>query len=334
MKAYSVFDKEMKVYGIPFFDENKTLERLPKWVREELPSHMEHLGRRCPGARIEFKTNSRKIKVKLIFETLSYDIGMSIYSCQAAYVYIGSHTSSRYAGHVFPLNYDQKEVEKEFEKSDELEDVQIFVPRNEVMKDIIVEFEDDSVVESPTPYKYNNPILFYGSSITEGGCCSKISNSYSAMLSRRLDADYYNLGFSGSCKGEPVMAKYINSIDKSILVYDYDHNASNADELRKTHEPFFKMIREASPDLPVVFTTMPMYEKKDYNERTEIIRTTYENALKNGDKNVYFIDGGDFFPPDQYVYCSNDNTHPNDLGMFYMANAYEPVLKKILEFEK
>ena len=37
---------------------------------------------------------------------------------------------------------------------------------------------------------------------------------------------------------------YINTIDMSIFIMDYDYNAENTEYLRKTHEPFFKRIRE------------------------------------------------------------------------------------------
>lgn len=331
MKEYSLFEKPVKVYGIPFFEEKKALERVPEALREELGGWMTHLGRRCPGARAEFRTDSPKFTVKVIFDTLDWDIGMSIYSCQSAYIYVGSHTSSRYAGHVHPGSYEEKECTAVFKKSGEAEDVQIFLPRNEAVRDVIIGIEDGFEITAPTPYKYEVPLLFYGSSITEGGCCSKISNAYSSIISRRLDADFYNFGFSGSCRGETVMADYINKIEKSILIYDYDHNAPDENHLRATHEPFFRRIREHSPDLPVVMVTMPLFEKKERCERTEIIRATYENAVRAGDKNVYFIDGGKFFPPENFVYCTNDNTHPNDLGMYYMANAIEPVIREILK---
>ena len=328
----SLFSSPVKVYGIPFFEKTHRLERLPEEVRKKIGSHIEHFGRRCPGARMEFKTNSEKIKVKVLFETLAFDIGMSVFSCQSAYVYIGDHTCSRYAGHVYPHGcYVEKEATAEFTKSGELENIQIFFPRNEVIRDILVELDDSAAVLPPDPYKTEKPILFYGSSITEGGCCSKIANAYSSILSRRLDADFYNLGFSGCARGEECMAEYINTIDKCLFVYDYDHNAPDAEHLRKTHEPFFLKIREASPSLPVLMLTMPPFAGGETQERRDIIYATYQNALARGDQNVYFIDGQDYFPPESLVFCTNDNVHPNDLGMFFMANAIQPTVEKLLK---
>jgi len=57
MKTYSCFDKPLKVFGIPFFEEKKKLERLPAELREKLKS-LDFYGRRCPGARVGFRTDA------------------------------------------------------------------------------------------------------------------------------------------------------------------------------------------------------------------------------------------------------------------------------------
>ena len=330
MKTYRYNEKPLEVHGIPHFEEHGKLERLPEEVREKVPS-LNFLGRRCGGARICFRTNSPKFTVKMEFETLGFDIGLSIYHCQSACVYIGQRQSARYAGIVIPANYEQKITEKTFEKSNEMEDIVIWIPRNEIMADITVSVEDDAIVEAPTPYKYP-PMLYYGSSITECGCASKVSNGYTSMITMHLDVDHYNLGFSGSARGEIEIADYINTIPMSIFVLDYDHNAPDPEHLRKTHEPFFRRIREKNPDLPIIIMSRPDFEYDVLSaERREIIKTTYNNAVASGDKNVYFIDGQQFFGEVDRTFCTNDCCHPNDLGFYRMTAVVEPVVKKILE---
>lgn len=43
----------------------------------------------------------------------------------------------------------------------------------------------------------------------------------------------------------------------SCFVMDYDHNAPTLEHLIETHEPFFKIIREKRPNLPVVMVSRP-----------------------------------------------------------------------------
>ena len=332
MKEFTYKDYPIKVFGIPHFEKHKTLERLPSKLLKKLPS-LSFLGRRPMGARLGFRTDSKTFTLKIEFDTLSVDIGMSIYSCQSAYVFAGKRQSSRFLGLSNPRNYETKTFEGTFKKGDGMEDVTIFLPRNEIIKNVWLYFEDGARVEPPTPYKFSKPILFYGSSITEGGIACNVCNGYNAIISRHLDVDYYNLGFSGNAKGELEMADFINTIDISLFVYDYDHNAPTVEHLEKTHEPFFKRIREKNPTLPVLMMSRPhaIYGEEEQRRR-EVIKRTYENALNAGDKNVYFIDGEEFFKndPDREI-CFIDTIHPNDLGFFKMAQVVEPVIKSILE---
>ena len=126
------------------------------------------------------------------------------------------------------------------------------------------------------------------------------------------------------------MARYIAALDMSAFVFDYDHNAFDPEHLRKTHEPFFKMVREAHPDIPIVMCSRPRWYLTDEEvERRTVIYETYQKALQSGDKNVYFLDGRDLMS-----LCENegsvDGCHPTDFGFYSMARAIGGVLKKVL----
>ena len=330
MKTYTLFDEPLKVYGVPFFEKNKRLTRLPDQLIEQLPN-LSHLGRRCVGGIVSFKTNSKSFTVRVKLKTLSVDVGMSLYSAQSAQIMLGERYNARHLGVVNPPNYDTKTFEKTFNKSQELEQISIYFPRNEQIENIEVDLEDGAELCAPTPYKYKKPVVFYGSSITEGGCSCNSTNAYNAILSRWLDFECINLGFSGNARGELIMADYINSFDMSVFVYDYDHNAPTVEHLAATHKPFFERIRQVHPRLPIIMMTRPseVYREKD-KARREVVRATFEDAVKKGDKNVYFIDGESFYGESDRNLCSFDACHPNDLGFFRMATTIRPILEKAL----
>ena len=76
--------------------------------------------------------------------------------------------------------------------------------------------------------------------------------------------------------------------------------------------------------------TAPKFDRNsDFEKRVEIISDTYNTALADGDKNVYFITGQDLLMGvgDEGLV---DNCHPTDLGFWSMANALLPVLKSAL----
>ena len=193
--------------------------------------------------------------------------------------------------------------------------------------------EGASLSEWKGEYTHQKPIVFYGSSITQGGCASTPGGDYAGRVSRKFDADYINLGFSGSAKGEEAIMKYIAGLDMSVFVYDYDYNAPDAEHLRKTHYAGYRTVREAQPELPIIMMSSPNYDNLGHNmaERRDVIAASYERALAEGDKNVYFVDGKEHFATFNADECTVDGTHPNDLGFHRMAEALGSVIKQIWE---
>lgn len=189
-----------------------------------------------------------------------------------------------------------------------------------------------SHIAAPSPHKISKPILFYGSSITQGGCASRPGNAYTSMLCRKFDAPQINLGFSGSGKGETAVAEAIAELDLSCFVMDYDHNAPDAEHLAATHETFFKIIRKKNPTLPILMLSKcDFYDNVPCKNRRAIIEKTYQNALAAGDKYVAYIDGELLWGKDDRDACSVDGCHPNDLGFYRMAEVIYPVLKELME---
>ena len=153
--------------------------------------------------------------------------------------------------------------------------------------------------------------------------------AYEAIISRKLDCDFHNLGFGGSAKGEPAIAEYIASLEMSAFVLDYDFNAPTPEHLQANHEPFFKTVREKYPKLPIIMLSRPQYSSgSDRERRYEIIKTTYDNAKATGDENVYLIKGSTLFDGLDADFTV-DAVHPTDLGFSCMAKAIGGVLEEI-----
>lgn len=199
-----------------------------------------------------------------------------------------------------------------------------------VEKMLVGVHRDYDISEAPD-YKYEKPAVFYGSSITHGACSSRPGMSYPAIVSRMLDLNYHNLGFGGCAKGEDEVADYVASLDPSIFIYDYDHNAPNVTHLKATHEKMFLKFRDKHPETPVVMITAPRYKMDDgWRARRDVIKETYDNAVARGDKNVYIIYGEEFFTEVGADFTADD-CHPTDLGYYIMAKKIAPVIKSALE---
>jgi hypothetical protein len=213
-----------------------------------------------------------------------------------------------------------------------MHDITINFPLYNDIDNLYIGLQESAEVKSGAKYKYEKPVVYYGSSITQGACASRPGTSYQAIISRKLDCNYINLGFSGNARGEEIMARYISSLDMSVFVMDYDHNASSLEHLEKTHQPFFRIIRESNSELPVIFVTKPDFDSNpsENTKRRDIVYRTYMEALRAGDGNVYFVDGESLYGTTDRDSCSVDGCHPNDLGFMRMAEVICPYVDRAL----
>lgn len=211
-------------------------------------------------------------------------------------------------------------------------DVTLNFPLYNGVKRLEVGFCPQSRISAPTPCRVAKPVLFYGSSITQGGCASRPGNCYCHHLGRRFDAPIIDFGFSGNARGELPMAGIIAGLDLSALVLDYDHNAPTVDHLAATHQAFFRAIRARRPDLPVVMVSRPDVDMSlgESERRRAVVRRTYDDACAAGDSHVYFVDGFTLFGRSDRDACTVDGCHPNDLGFLRMADGIEPALRAAL----
>ena len=171
-------------------------------------------------------------------------------------------------------------------------------------------------VLTPAPAYREPPVVFYGSSITQGGCASKPGSAFPAMVGTMLGVDHVNLGFSGSCKGEPAMAAHLASLPMSAFVCGYDHNAPTPAHLRRTHLPLVQAVREAHPDIPIVLLNRPKCTlNQEEQERLAVIRATCEAV------GGILLTGKQLIPMDAEPWATVDGVHPNDLGFYHMAKA-------------
>jgi hypothetical protein len=130
------------------------------------------------------------------------------------------------------------------------------------------------------------------------------------------------------------MLDYLASLDMSIFIYDYDHNAPTIEHLENTHYKGYRVIRDAHPDLPIVMASRPAYDTlrdASAHKRYDIVKASYERALSEGDQNVYFVDFAKEYPRFFRDCCAVDGSHPTDLGFYFMAEAFGKEIEKILK---
>ena len=57
-----------------------------------------------------------------------------------------------------------------------------------------------------------NPVVWYGTSIAQGGVSFKAANAFTNVIATALDLEIFNFGFSGNCKLEVDVAQFLTTI--------------------------------------------------------------------------------------------------------------------------
>ena len=328
-KFYSCEEAPFSLHGV--YREGDHFVRLPSAVASTVNPGVSCHCHLTAGGRVRFVTDSPYVAIYAKVGPHYKGYHFTIYASSGfdAYVkrddvgqlYHGTFRTSDAEGEVYQSILTFPEGERE---------ITINFPLYRRVYELYIGLDENATLKPPAPYKYEKPVLFYGSSITQGGCACRAGMSYEGILSRRLDFDFINLGFSGSARGEREISDYLASLDPSVFVLDYDHNAKTPEMLEETHEPLFKNFRAKHPKTPVIMISKPLpeiYFTEADHRRRSIIRRTYENACAAGDENVYFIDGSTMLCTEALV----DRCHPTDLGFMMMSDAIEPVLRDALE---
>ena len=333
---FNASEEPFKIYGAcgcdPYY-------RLPIEVAENTNEGVKGLNYHTSGIRVRFRTNSPFIAIKAEWKNQTKMPHMPFSGISGFDLYRYHEGTQEYLKSFIPPVDAPHGYESIIDLQYGMCDFVINFPLYNSVDKLYIGLSADAQFEESANYKYEKPIVFYGSSITQGGCASRPGNSYQSLLSQKLDFDFINLGFSGSAHGEDAIAEYMAGLNMSVFVSDYDHNAPTVEHLEKTHYKLYETVRSKQPDIPYIIMSRPNIDLSPYVatqahfdnlERRNITFKTYQKALENGDKNVYFVDGAAIFNCDVYDSCTVDGTHPNDIGFYQFYKALCPILKKIL----
>lgn len=330
-----VVSPNIDVVGLPWFQENQAeFWRLPAKGKDTFPKEVWNLAQDPAGGRIRFRTDSSSLALRLEWPHPPGMRNMQSFGQSGVDLYVGNTywdtavpDKDAAPGKVYEHVYFKGQPRV-------MRDITIYLALYSPVKVLGIGLDEGAAIESAAPFAVSRPVVFYGTSITQGGCASRPAMSYQAILGRRLNLNHVNLGFSGNGKGEPVVAQAVAEIDAAAFVLDFAQNNSDVDSLAQVYDPFIGIIRERHPDTPVLCIT-PIYAANEAtgSQRNEqmraLIRKVVSRRIAAGDTHLQLVEGTDLLGPSR-VDGLVDGTHPNDLGFEWMADGLAERLSKVL----
>ena len=311
----------LPIKGKGWEDTETPFERLSSRWKDKTPDAVWSLGKHTAGLAIHFVTNSKSVAAiwdgggAMNHMAATGNSGLDLYTRQNGqwkFKKVGKPKTERTLA---VLVSNGEELPTEY---------LLYLPLYNSVTELKLGIEPDAFLASPPnrPKQLNSPVVFYGTSITQGGCASRAGMCHPAIVGRWLEREVINLGFSGAGKMEPEMAEMIGELDPAVFVLDCLPNMT-VEMVRERVVPFVKILRKTRPSTPVLLVELP------HNHQNNVeLSKAYETLLNQGVKNLRLMTGENLLAGKENG--TVDGTHPTDLGFFRMAEAFHPVLKEIL----
>lgn len=311
--------------------------RLPAQAESEVRTPVWNLSKHSAGLSIRFRSNSEKIKVKY---NLSGALGMphmpatgvsgmDLYkktkdgNWERLWGSYNLDTISRY-------DFQNKDTSDFYKKYGA--EYQLFLPLYNEVSNLEIGV-DANAVFNPISKRNEKPIVVYGTSIAQGACATRPGMAWTNILSRRLDREVINLGFSGNGRMEPALGKLMTDIDAKVFYIDCLPNLNSIDNPYLLTINLVQILKEKYPDTPIVLVAHPGFSNNptEKNNLDKDLQTALTTLTSLGHKRIYFLPRNDLnLNFESFV----DYVHPNDIGMTEYADAMEKMYRTLFREQK
>lgn len=333
--------KLLPIEGRAFDDVDHWYDRLPSGVTTKVNGGVRSMKHHTAGMQFRFRTDSKS----LAFKWIPYNPRLCM-----------DHMPSTGVSGIDIYRRDAKTGKWRYVKTGRIWDGKkggslkiAWTPGDECLVNLplyngIREFslgvDPNAEIAPPAPRKsgIDKPVVFYGTSITHGGCASRPGMAFVNIVGRDLDVPVVNLGFSGSGVMEYEMSGHLARIDASCYVLDCLWNmGSTADRPRKgrnvedNYEPFIRNLRRLRPGVPIVMAEMCDAWNGEPNGKDRFTRKLYEKLVAEGWDDLVYLPKKGMHPDD----CEGtvDGCHPNDWGMMHLARAFGGAVRRALRMK-
>ena len=319
----------LPIEGRVFDDVEHYYDRLPSNVTTKVNGGVRSMKHHTAGMQFRFATDSKK----LVFKWVPYSGSLSM-----------NHMPATGVSGIDIYKFDAASGKWRYVKTGRIDNAKggevstgwtpgtpclVNLPLYNGIKSFTLGIDTNATVSALEPRKSGiaKPVVFYGTSITHGGCCSRPGMAFVNIVGRDLDVPVVNLGFSGSGKMELEMSEHLARIDASCYVLDCIWNM-NIGLVKSNYEPFIRNLRRLRPDTPIVMAEWCDVYCRPGDARDEFMKDLYARLTAEGWKNLVYLPKDKMYSGD--LEGTVDGCHPNDLGMRSLADAFGGAVREAL----
>ena len=309
--------------GVAESEKESPYDRLPASYKDKVRKPVWDLSKNSAGISIRFNTNSSSVKVKWALQNdtkMNHMAetgikGVDLYcKVNGVWTYVNTGRPTAKENEASLIN-GLNQVEREYK---------LYLPLYDGTTKVEIGLESGSTITKPAADK-KLPIVFYGTSILQGGCASRPGMVFTSIISRKLNVDCINFGFSGNGRMDPPMAELISGIKASYYVIDCLPNMT-AKQVTDSVIPLAKAIRAKNSKTPIVFVENVEYTRAIFqaslqnsmNEKNQALKTEFDKLVKEGMKDLIYIRAAGSIGTDNEG--TVDGTHLTDLGFLRYAD--------------
>lgn len=316
--------------------------RLPQNARNIVRRPVWNLSKHSAGISIRFNTNSSTIKVRWTLLNNPNPVTMTAVVAKGLDLYSYVNNKWQFVGIAKPSSEKHSEALVINGMEVKSREYLLNLPLYAGVSLLEIGVDKDAYIEKPHQkiIDKSNPIVLYGTSITQGSSASRPGLAYASLLQRYFNKNVINLGFSGNGRFEKEIAEYIITASPSIIILDCTPN-SGINTIKTNLPKTIDYIRSIDESLPILLVESIMRDyaffKRDdetvfgtvsfVNEQNRALKEVYESKSRLYN-NIYYISNKNLIGQDNEA--TIDGTHFNDLGHFRAYEQLKCEIEKIL----
>jgi hypothetical protein len=318
------------------YDYLRRYDRLPKYLMANIREELADLGHHSAGLAIRFDCDATELRLKWNPAEKTKMPHMTALAMSGFDLYARDEQGKwRWAAAAKVWGNDYQVSLLKLPQAEQREYL-LYFPLYDGVDSVFIGINEGAIFQpAKRPRTLAGPLVFYGTSITQGCSASRPGMTYAAIAGRKWDAESFNFGFSGNGRMDTVLVDLFASIPASAFIIDCLPNMNKA-MLADRGEMFIRKYLQASKEIPIVLIAGILYEnawlspesKLEIEQENQLLLEIYGRIKKEYPNRLFYLAADDLIGSDGEG--TIDGVHFTDVGFMRMAKKINQTLETIL----